>query len=95
MASYELSRVAEDDIARIYRYGLVRYGETQADTYFFGLHNQFEAIADNPNRFPLDDIRKGYRRAVYEADVIYFRVSASGTVEIMAVLGRQDREAWL
>lgn len=52
--------------------------------------DQFELIAEQPFLFPsVDFIRQGYRRSVCGADSIYFRIE-NDTVEIMAIIGRQD-----
>ena len=94
MASYRLSENAKADLARIYRWGLRQFGEAQADHYYQALFDAFERIAENPNRYPLTDVREGYRSRVMQRDTIYFRVT-DGVVEIMAILGQQDRQDWL
>lgn len=91
MGDYKLSRFAEDDLRRIYFFGLEQFGEAQADAYFFGLHQRFQEIADHPLMYPETDVREGYRRSVYRADAIYFRIK-DGFVEIMAILGHQKRD---
>ena len=90
MAAYSLSQLAEEDIRRLYRYGIERFGLVQADRYFDGLFARFDAIAESPMLYPqVDHIRPGYRRSVYGAHSIYYR--ASGTaVEIMRVLSREN-----
>jgi toxin ParE1/3/4 len=42
----------------------------------------------------VDDISEGYRRSVCGVDSIYYRIEGE-TVEIMAIIGRQDLEEWL
>lgn len=90
MADYSLSRFAEEDIRRLYRYGIERFGLIQADGYFNGLFARFDTIAESPSLYPkVDHIRPGYRRSVYGVHSIYYR--AAGTaVEIMRVLSRED-----
>lgn len=92
MAGYSLSLLAEEDIRRLYRYGIERFGLVRADSYFDGLFARFDAIAESLALYPkVDHIRPGYRRSVYGAHSIYYR--ASGTaVEIMRILGREDPE---
>lgn len=66
MADYKISNKAKDDLIRIYRYGVIRFGETQAEKYFTALYEQFEAIAINPEQYQkLDHIKSGYRRCPY------------------------------
>ena len=90
MASYKLSVAAEEDVRRLYRYGIRTFGLAQADRYFDALFERFDQLAERPQSSPaIDEIRAGYRRSVYVAHSIYFRVS-DGQVEIMRVLGRED-----
>jgi len=95
MGTYRLSENAREDLRRIYRRGLREYGEAQADQYYNALFDRFEQIAEQPFLYPaVDDIREGYRRSVCGVDSIYYRIKGE-TVEIMAIIGRQDLEEWL
>mgnify|MGYP005856463307 CR=1 FL=1 len=80
---------------RIYSRGLREYGEEQADRYYHDFFDRFEQLAEQPLSYPaIDDIRAGYRRSVCGNDSIYYRVQGD-TVEIMAIIGQQDLDAWL
>ena len=95
MGRFSLSSEAEADLIRIHQWGLQRYGEAQADKYIFQLFDCFERLARQPLLYPsVDNIRKGYRRCLCGRDSIYFRI-AEEDVEIMAIIGQQDRESWL
>lgn len=90
MADYRLSEEAKDDLIRIYHYGVKKFGMGQADHYFDDFFNCFEMIAERPLSFEsVDHIKSGYRRCVCGSDSIYFRLNEE-TVEIMAIVGRQD-----
>lgn len=90
MAEYRLSNVAKDDLIRIHRYGVKKFGMAQADKYFDAFFEYFEIIAQRPHSFEsVDYIKKGYRRCVCGADSIYYRINDT-MVEIMAIVGRQD-----
>lgn len=90
MAKYLLSDLARKDLIRIYQYGLIRFGVIQADKYFNEFFYYFDIIARSPHSFEqVDYIRLGYRRCVCGVDSILYRVN-DGTVEIMAIVGRQD-----
>lgn len=92
MGNYKLSTEAENDLKRIWLYGLKEFGEVQADLYFFKFFERFEQLAEQPYSSPsIDEIRQGYRRAVCGIDSIYYRIN-DNTIEIMRILGRQDRE---
>ena len=90
MANYKLSADAEADIRRLYRHGIQNFGLAQADSYFDGLFARFDQLAAAPlHSRAVDEIRAGYRRSVFGAHPIYYRVFESH-VEIMRVLGRED-----
>lgn len=90
MGKYKLSEEAKADLIRIHHYGVRKFGEIQADKYFFAFFDQFELIASQPFLYPaVDHIRPGYRRCVCGVDSIYYRVEKD-VVEIMSIIGRQD-----
>ena len=90
MADYKLSNQAKEDLIRIYLYGIVKFGMSQADKYFDNFFQYFEIIANRPLTFEaVDYIKPGYRRCVCGVDSILYRISHD-SVEIMAIIGRQD-----
>ena len=90
MANYKLSNVAKDDLIRIHRYGVKKFGMVQADKYFDTFFEYFDTIAETPLSFKSADyIKIGYRRCVCGSDSIYYKVN-NNIVEIMAIIGRQD-----
>ena len=90
MAKYRLSNQAKDDLIRIHHYGVEKFGMAQADKYFDLFFKYFDIITIRPFSFEsVDYIKKGYRSCVCGSDSIYFRIN-NGTVEIMAIIGRQD-----
>lgn len=95
MANYRLSNAAKEDLIRIHHYGVKRFGMRQADKYFNDFFDCFDMIAQQPYSFEsVAHIKKGYGRCVCGIDSIYFRIT-DDTVEIMAIIGRQDRDAVL
>ena len=90
MAKYKLSNVAKEDLIRIHHYGVKKFGIAQADKYFDAFFDYFDIIAQRPFSFEsVNYLKKGYRRCVCGVDSIYFRIE-NETVEIMAIIGRQD-----
>lgn len=90
MGKYKLSNVAKEDLIRIHQYGVNKFGIKKADNYFNSFFDYFEMIADRPLSFEaVDFIKPGYRRCVCGVDSIYFRNDGE-SVEIMAIIGRQD-----
>ena len=95
MERYRLSKDAEDDLRRLYRHGVLTFGLAQADRYFDALFERFDELAENPLLYrAVDEIRPGYRRSVYGAHAIYYRINA-GLVEIMRILSRENPDAQL
>ncbi len=95
MANYRLSPDAKADLKCIYREDFDRWGEAQADKYYFAFFECFEQLAEQPYLYQaVEHIREGYRHSVCGVNTIYYRIGGD-TVEIMNVLGRQDRDKWL
>ncbi len=87
---YRISREAEEDLIRIYRYGFKMFGEVQADKYYNNFFDCFERIANDPFLFPIaNHIRHGYRSCVSGSDTIYFKIN-NEAVDIIAIVGQQD-----
>lgn len=85
-----ITALADQDLNDLYVEGFTTWGEEQADRYYDGLLRRFERICENPAMYPVvDDIRAGYRRSVYEKHSIYFMIEGD-TVEVRAVVKRQD-----
>ena len=90
MANYKLSNLAKEDLIRIYRYGVEKFGLIQADKYFDSFFENFDIIAKTPFSFEsVDYIKTGYRRCVCGSDSIYYKIS-NNIVEIMAIIGKQE-----
>jgi toxin ParE1/3/4 len=90
MANYRLSNQAKEDLIRIHHFGVEKFGMAQADKYFDSFFKYFDIINQQPFSFEsVDFIKTGYRRFVCGSDSINFRIN-NETVEIMAVIGRQD-----
>ena len=90
MSKYRLSNSAKEDLIRIHQYGVRQFGMTQADKYFESFFDCFEDIAQRPFSYEsVDFIKEGYRCCVCGTDSIYFKVTKD-TVDIMAIVGRQD-----
>jgi len=87
MPKYRLSNHAKEDLIRIHHYDVSKYGVKQADKYF---DTFFNIIVQRPFSFEsVDYIKDGYRRCVCGSDSIYFKIN-DRTIEIMAIIGRQD-----
>jgi len=91
VAEYNLSKAAKEDLIRIYKYGVYRFEEAQAELYFNRFFEYFDRIAQQTFSFEAEDyIKPGYRRCPCGVDSIYYRLQ-DNNVEIMAIIGRQNR----
>ncbi len=90
MTDYKLSNVSKNDLIRIHRYGVKKFGMVQADKYFDSFFEYFNIIAQSPYSFEsVDFIKKGYKRCICGTDSIYYKINGN-IIEIMAIVGRQD-----
>ena len=90
MGRFRLSKLAESDLANIADFGIERFGLVQARKYRDGFFACFKRIAERPFLYgSVDELRPGYRRAVYESHSIYY-VVLEDQVLIVRVLGRED-----
>ena len=90
MSKYRLSNEAKNDLIRIHRYGVKKFGMQQADKYFDTFFEYFDIIAKKPYSFEsVDYIKEGYRRCVCGSDSIYYKIN-NNVVNIIAIVGRQD-----
>jgi toxin ParE1/3/4 len=90
MAKYNLSKLAAQDLGRIYEYGVLNFGVETADKYFQALLISFDKIAEQPLIFArVPDIAEDYRRCVSGTDSIYYEIIEE-SVRIVRIIGRQD-----
>lgn len=90
MPSYKLNEKADADFDRLYEWGIQTFGLSAARNYALGMITRFKAIAETPLLWPaVDDIKEGYRRSVFRAHSIYYRIE-DDSVEIMRILGQED-----
>ena len=60
MSKYRLSNEAKNDLIRIHRYGVKKFGMQQADKYFDTFFEYFDIIAKKPYSFEsVDYIKEG------------------------------------
>ncbi len=90
MPEYRLANAAVVDLQGIADYGDERWGAAASDAFRERLRGRFERIAAQPRLYPpVDHVRQGYRRSVFEGLSIYYRID-DGFVVIARVIGRQE-----
>lgn len=90
MYRYHLSIKAEQDIVRIFEFGLRKFGLDQTNNYYALLFECFNKIASNPFMFPVETKYNDIEHfCVCGVDTIYYNVNGD-KVEIITMIGRQD-----
>ena len=92
MARYSLTNQADADFQAIFEYGIDRFGLQQAEKYQREMIQRFQEVARNPLHYPsvAEEIREGYRRSVFNAHSIYFRIDDEQSILIVRILGMQN-----
>lgn len=95
MERYRLSKAADQDFERIFEFGIDQFGLAQALDYQNGMKQRFEQLATQPKLYQaVDHIRQGYRRSVYQAHSIYYRIDRD-FVLIVRILNRENPDTSL
>lgn len=95
MVRYRLTQAADQDFERIFEFGIDQFGLAQALDYQNGMKHRFDQLAQQPNLYQaVDHIRKGYRRSVFRAHSIYYRID-DGLIVIVRILGRENPDTSL
>jgi plasmid stabilization system protein ParE len=86
MPDYRLTFAAEMDLVDILEYGEAHFGTRAAIEFYEGLLRVFPKIVSNPVQFTrIDEVRKGYRKAIYQTYSIYF-IERENFIEITRVV---------
>jgi len=94
MGHYKLTRLAEQDIEKIYEYTIVNFGLEQAKKYLHGMTGQFESLSENPKLFPeRSEFTPPVRVCPYRSHIIVYHSLSDDSIEIIRV--RHGREDWL
>jgi toxin ParE1/3/4 len=90
MYRYHLSIEAEQDIVRIFEFGLRKFGLQQANKYYAMLFECFNKIASNPFMFPVETKYNDIERfCVCGVETINYNVNGYN-LEIITIIGRLD-----
>ena len=87
MPKYQLTNAADEDLAELYSYSFIEFGERRADAYFESLEDCLQLLAGNPQLgVSVTRLRRKYLRFVHERHTIYYKKSRSGIL-IVRILG--------
>ena len=90
MKNLKFSQQASRDIDEIYLYGLINFGEDQADIYSEKVKNLvLETLCRNPEIGRLDTrVNPAIRRLDFESHVIFYDVTETDIVIVRILHGR-------
>lgn len=93
MAVYKLSSKAEIDLAEMYEFGIYKFGLSQAQKYFYSMHEAFEILADNIDLGrDASEFIAGLKRFSYKAHTIFYLHTATGIFILRVLSQRMDYE---
>lgn len=89
MGNYQLSEAARGDVDRLYEYGILNFGLRKADSYYDGLIEQFEFLAESPRIAKnSEELAANLLRFHYRRHIIFFIPTDVGIL-IVRVLGEE------
>ena len=93
MGVYKLSGKAEIDLAEMYEFGIYKFGLTQAQKYFYDMHETFEVLAENMNLGrDASECIEDLKRFSYKANTIFYLQTASGIFILRVLSHHMDYE---
>jgi toxin ParE1/3/4 len=77
---------AKEDLEQIWLYSFDKWGEEQADAYFYSLNEGMQKIGDNPHiGVSCDYIRLGYRHFQIKKHLIFYKIE-NNLIHIIRIL---------
>ena len=89
MGVYKISEQGDEDIEKMYEYGIETFGLKQAQDYFFQVHDLFQDLADNSHiGRDVSEYKPYLKRFNFKAHSIFY-ISTDTGVLIVRVLGKR------
>lgn len=90
MLLFKLTNKAREDLIGIARYTEITWGRDQRKFYLKQLDEAFHAVAENPDLgHSCNELRQGYFKYPKDSHVIFYRIAAGSTIEIIRVLHKR------
>jgi len=91
MGVYKLSRKAEIDLAEMYEFGIYKFGLTQAQNYFYDMHEAFGILTENINLGrDASEFIEDLKRFSYKAHTIFHLQTTTGIFVLRVLNQRMD-----
>jgi toxin ParE1/3/4 len=86
MGVYKLSKESETDIASIYEYGIEKFGISQAQDYFLGMHGLFQTLSNSSSiGRDASEFIPSLKRFTYKSHMVFY-LNSDTEVLIIRVL---------
>jgi toxin ParE1/3/4 len=86
MGVYRLSALCDQDLAKIYEFGIDQFGLRLAEKYIMGLHESFESLAQHSYiGINASELIPELRRLTFKSHMIFYFIADYG-VHIIRVL---------
>lgn len=96
MGIYKLSNKAEIDLAEMYEFGIYKFGLSQAQQYFYGMHEAFNLLAENINLGrDASEFIADLKRFSFKAHTIFYLQNTSGIFILRVLSQRVDYDSKL
>lgn len=96
MGDYKLSNKAEIDLAEMYEFGIYKFGLSQAQQYFYGMHEAFNLLAENINLGrDASEFIADLKRFSFKAHTIFYLQTTSGIFILRVLSQRVDYDSKL
>ncbi len=93
MGVYKLSNKAEIDLAAMYEFGIYKFGITQAQKYFYAMHEAFVVLSENIDLGrDASEFIEDLNRFSYKAHTIFYIQTASRIFILRVLSQRMDYE---
>lgn len=96
MGVYKLSTKAEMDLAAMYEFGIYKFGLSQAQKYFYSMHEAFEVLAENKSLGrDASEFIADLKRFPYKAHTIFYLQTTKGIFILRVLSQRMDYDSKL
>ena len=93
MSVYKLSSKAEFDLTVMYEFDISKFGLTEAQKYFFGMHETFNVLSKNVNiGRDASEFIEDLKRFTYKEHTIFYFITTNGIFIIRVLSQRMDYE---
>jgi toxin ParE1/3/4 len=88
MGVYRLSEKAEEDLAAMYEYGILKFGLAEAQWYFFAIHETFQLLSARTDLgLDASEFIQDLRKFTFKVHTIFYFAAVSG-IFIVRVLSQ-------